>query len=398
MVENMTDIAKPELAPLFDPITLPGGLKLKNRICMPGLTRCRAYIDGTPNEMMVDYYSQRADAGLIITESCPVSAQGRTFMFSPGMYTTEHALAWRKVTEAVHEKGGRIVLQINHTGRATNLQFLPRPVPPLAPSAIRIPRNSRKITLNAPRVTPYEIPRAIETEEVALIVDEFRRATMMADFAGFDAVQVHADSGYLIHQFLSSNVNQRTDRYGGSIENRARFLMEIMDACIDVKGPEFVAVKLTPGYDVHEIEEHDSMELYQYVIGELNKRGDLSFLQLYMQDMLESDVYTMIREKFSGLILAEASLKASTYAEMIRDNLCDMISFGRAYISNPDLATRLRIGAPLSQPDYMTFYSQDAEGYTDYPFWDAEDPENSVVEFYEEYDDGNRMQKPLNIL
>lgn len=394
----VSEIAGPELAPLFEPIELPGGLQLKNRICMPGLTRCRAHIDGTPTDLMADYYSQRADAALIITESCPVSAQGRSFLFSPGMYTTEHAIAWRKVTDAVHRNGGKIVLQMNHTGRASNLQFLSRPISPLAPSAIQIPRNSRKITLNAPRVTPYDVPRAIETKEIALIVDEFRRATMMADFAGFDGVQIHADSGYLIHQFLSTNVNQREDRYGGSVENRARFLLEIVDACVGVKGPEYVSVKLTPGYDVHEIEEDDSMALYSYIIGELNNRGDLSFLQLYMQDLLVSEVYTMIWKSFTGAILSEGSLKAATYAKLIEDGLCEMISFGRAYIANPDLATRLKVGAPLSQPDYMSFYSQDATGYTDYPFWNPDNPDESVVSFYDEYDDGNKMQKPLNIL
>ncbi len=227
---------------LFKPLCLPGGLEIKNRIAMLPMTRVRADIDGTPNALMVEYYAQRVDAGLIITEACAVSQAGRCFLNGPGMFTTEHALGWRKVVDAVHEKGSKIILQIYHVGRANNLSYLNRPIQPVSPSAIRIPRDSRKITINIPRITPYEMPRALETEEVPLIADEFARATKLAAFAGFDGVTIHADSGYLIHQFLSTNVNQRTDRYGGSAENRARFALEVLDKVIAVNGPEYVSI------------------------------------------------------------------------------------------------------------------------------------------------------------
>ena len=220
------------LQQLFEPIELSPKLTLRNRMAMLAMTRTRAEVDGTPSDLMVEYYRQRSGAGLIITESTLVSEVGRGFLFAPGMYTTEHARAWRRVVDAVHAEGGKIILQLNHVGRANNLQHRPLIHAPVAPSAIRIPSSSRKITINIGRITPYDMPRALETDEVPLIVDEFRRSAQLALFAGFDGVQVHADSGYLIHQFLSTNVNQRTDRYGGSPQNRARFALEVLDAVV----------------------------------------------------------------------------------------------------------------------------------------------------------------------
>jgi len=392
----MNDMKLSDLEPLYRPLSLPGGLTLPNRIVMLPMTRVRAEIDGTPNDLMVTHFAQRASAGLIITDSTPVSATGRCFMNCPAMFTTEHALGWRKVTDAVHAKGGRIILQMNHVGRANNLQFLPRAVLPVAPSAVRIPRNSRLITINIPRVTPYEMPRALETDEVPLIADEFERATRLAVFAGFDGVQVHADSGYLIHQFLSTNVNRRTDRYGGSPQNRARFALEVLDKVIAVNGPEYVSIKLTPGFQVHDIEEDDIEEKYNYLIDELNKRKGLSFLHLYFGDLLTSDVYRRIRERFEGTVLAEGSLKAVDYAGMVDSGAADFIGFARAFVSNPDLVERLRDRLPISQPDMNSMYTLGAEGYTDYPAWNPEDPEGSVTGV-RDHDDADALLMQLSI-
>lgn len=368
------------LSPLFTPVRLPGGIELRNRIAMLPLTRTRAEIDGAPTELMADYYAQRAEeAGLIITESTVVSPVGRSFINGPGMYTTEHALAWRRVVEAVHARGAKIVLQINHVGRANNLQYLPRAIPPVAPSEVRIPQDSRRITINIPRVTPYQMPRAIETDEAPLIAGEFARAARLAVFAGFDGVQVHADSGYLIHQFLSTNVNLRKDRYGGSPRNRARFALEVLDAVIAVNGPEYVSIKLTPGFQVHDIEETDIDEKYLYLMDELNKRVGLSFLHLYFSDLANSEVFRSLRSRFQGLVLAEGSLPAEDYVRMLQDGRLDLTGFGRPFIANPDFLKRLREGFPLSRTDPHTVYYGGPAGYTDYPFWDAGDPAGSVV-------------------
>jgi len=384
------------LNPLFRPLQLSGGLELKNRIAMLPMTRVRAEIDGTPNELMAEYYAQRAGAGLVMSEACAVSQAGRCFVNGPGMYTTDHAIGWRKVVDAVHERGGKMILQIYHAGRANNLQYLPRAVSPVSASAVRIPRNSRKITINIPRITPYEMPRALETEEVPLIADEFVRATRLALFAGFDGVQIHADSGYLIHQFLSTNVNQRTDRYGGSPENRARFALEILDKVIAVNGPGYVSIKLTPGFQVHEIEEDDIEEKYGYLVDQLNQRPGLSFLHLYFHDLATSGVFKMMREAFSGRVLAEGSLKAIDYARMIENGALDFSGFARAYISNPDLAERLAMGRPISQPDMNTTYSLGAEGYTDYPAYNEASPELSVLGVTA-HDDADALLLQVNI-
>lgn len=367
------------LSPLFRPIDLPGQVRLKNRIVMLAMTRVRAEVDGTPNALMAEYYGQRADAGLIISDATACSATGRSFLNGPGMWTTEHALGWRKVTDAVHDRGGKIVLQINHVGRANNLQYLSRTVAPVAPSAVRIARNSRMITINIPRVTPYEAPRALETEEVSLIADEYARAARLAVLAGFDGVQVHADSGYLIHQFLSTNVNKRSDCYGGSVVNRCRFALEVLDKVVAVKGPEFVSIKLTPGFPVHDIDEDDIDEKYGYLVDELNKRGDLSFLHLYFGDLLDSQVFRDLRARFKGRVLAEGSLTALQYADMLNDGAMDITGFARPFIANPDLVKRLTLGHPLSNADPDTIYGSGACGYTDYPAFDPADPAGTVV-------------------
>jgi N-ethylmaleimide reductase len=364
---------------VFGPISVGPNLELANRTVMLGLTRARAEIDGTPSRLMVDHYAQRATAGLIISEACAVSATGRPFLNGPGMYTQEHALGWSAVTDAVHAAGGKMFLQINHSGRVNNLQHLPRPVQPIAPSAVQIPRRSRNITVNIPRVTPYIVPRAISAREVELIVGEFQRATQLAVWAGFDGVEVHADSGYLIHQFLSTNVNLRDDEYGGTPEKRSRFALEVLDAVIAVNGPEFVSIKFTPRSPVQDIVELDAVEKYAYLVEEVGKRGDLAFMHLFFAGLMNDDIFPMMAGTYQGRILAEGSLTLPDYNLLLQQGRTDLVGFGRAFIANPDLVLRLENNLPLSWPDADTIYTAGPEGYTDYPRWSWDDPEASVV-------------------
>lgn len=352
---------------LFQPQMLVGGRQLPHRIVMLGMTRTRAEIDGTPTDLMAEYYAQRAEASLIITESTSVSAVGRSFITGPGIYTTEHAVAWKKVVERVHSAGGRIILQINHVGRVNNLLYLPRNVPPVGPSAVEVSPASRNIVINIPRVTPYITPRALETDEVGLIAQEFAHATKLAKFAGFDGVEVHADSGYLLHQFLSTNVNKRTDRYGGSIENRSRLLLETLDAVSAVNGSDYVSLKLTPGWTNNDVEEADAELLYGYIIEELNRRPDLMFLHFYFPDLATSDLYRKLRKSYRGTVLVDGSLSTEDYAKMVESGETDLVGFGRSFISNPDLPSRLRTGRNLTDVDYSTLYTPGPKGYVDYP-------------------------------
>ena len=356
-----------------------GTVSLANRIVMAPLTRVRAETDGTPTELMARYYGQRASAGLIISEACAVSGTGRPFLTSPGMYTHEHAVAWREVVRTVHQEEGRIFLQIYHCGRVNNLQHLPRPVPPLAPSAIPVSPHSRDITINIPRVTPYITPREIPADEIPLIVGDFRRATEMASWAGFDGVELHADSGYLIHQFFSTNANRRTDQYGGSMENRSRFAFEVLDAVAAVNGHKFIGIKLTPRSPVQDIVEDDADDLYPYVIDELNRRPSLAFLHLYFRSFLDDPLFLTLARRYAGTVIGEGSRTLTEYQPLLEDGTFELVAFGRAFISNPDLPDRLEHGLPLSSPDAATTYSQGPEGYVDYSAWDASDPEGSVV-------------------
>lgn len=352
---------------LFDPIDLTTTLALRNRLVMLGMTRTRAENDGTPTELMAEYYGQRADAGLIITESTSVSAVGRSFLTGPGMYMTEHARGWKTVVDSVHANGGRIVLQINHVGRVNNLAFLPRAIPPVAPSAVPISQSSRQIVINIPRVTPYDEPRALDTEEVTLIAAEFAHATRLATMAGFDGVEIHADSGYLIHQFLSTNVNRRSDRYGGSAENRARMALEVFNAVAAINGPEYVAIKLTPGWTNNEIEEEQAEETYGCLLDGIAARGSIMFTHFYFPDLADSALFRTLRPKVKGNVLVDGSLTAEQYAAMIVAGEADLAGFGRAFIANPDLPRRLREGVPLADVDYATLYMGGARGYTTYP-------------------------------
>jgi len=333
---------------------------------MAPMTRVRAHSDGTPSDLMAEYYAQRASAGLIIAESTAISAYGVGYFGAPGMYADSHVSGWRKVTEAVHRKGGRIFLQLNHYGRCSSHFMLPGGAQPVSASNVMISRKSRLVTVACPRVTPYDAPRALDTAEVELVVEDFRQATRRAALAGFDGVEIHADSGYLIHQFLSSNVNQRQDKYGGSIPNRAQFLLEILDAAATVRGPEYVGVKLTPGFAFHEIEEDGAEELYAYIAQQLNQR-ELCFVHMFDGEGLDTELFSLFRSRYQGVVIAEASLDMDQASQACEAETAEMMAFGRLYISNPDLVRRIAMGAELAPYDPETFYTQGAQGYTDYP-------------------------------
>lgn len=364
-------ITDADVAPLLQPLRLSSGLELSNRVVMLPMTRNRANIDGTANELMRTYYAQRASAGLIIAESTSISPHARGYFGAPGIYNKAQTQSWAAITDAVHTRGGRILLQINHYGRCSSRFMLPDGALPVAPSGVGISRKSRLVTIACPRVTPYDKPRALDTAEVEALVQDFRRATQRAFTAGFDGVEIHGDSGYLIQQFLSSNVNRRTDRYGGSIENRARFLLEVVEAAASVRSSAYVAVKLTPGWNLHEIEEEQTQELYAHIADRLNAI-DPAFVHIFDATGLDSDLYSSFRQRFQGLMLAEANLTVESSAQAIAAGKADMAGFGRSFISNPDLPQRIARGTPLTKPDAETFYTPGAEGYTDYP--SLEDP------------------------
>ncbi|MFC9356037.1 alkene reductase [Rhodococcus sp. NPDC057014] len=344
---------------LFAPLTI-GNVVLPNRVIMSPLTRCRAGEGQVPTELMAEYYAQRADAGLIISEATCVSAQGVGYRATPGIWSQEQTEGWRSVTDAVHEAGGRIFLQLWHVGRISDPELLDGNLP-VAPSAIAA---AGRVSQLRP-YRPYVVPRALETDEIEGIVEDFRRGAVNAKAAGFDGVEIHAANGYLIDQFLQDSTNVRSDRYGGTIENRARFLLEITDAVISVWGAERVGVHLRPRGEEHDMGDSDPKALFGYVAEELAERG-VSFLfirEIEAEDSLLSHIKTL----FGGPVIANEEMSHEDSERLLREGAADAVAFGRDYIANPDLAERLSTGAPLNAPDPSTFYGGGAEGYTDYP-------------------------------
>jgi 2,4-dienoyl-CoA reductase-like NADH-dependent reductase (Old Yellow Enzyme family) len=344
---------------LFDPLRL-GDLNLPNRVVMAPLTRLRAGDSQIPNALMAEYYAQRASAGLLITEGVPVSPQGVGYQGVPGIWSKAQVEGWKRVTRAVHDKGGRIFMQIWHVGRVSDPSFHDGAAP-VGPSAIAA---SGHVSLLRPE-RPYPTPRALETEEVAGVVESFRLAAQNAKDAGFDGVELHGANGYLLDQFLQDGSNQRTDRYGGSIENRARLLLEATDAAISVFGPGRVGVHLAPRADAHAMGDSDLAATFGYVARELGKRG-IAFLcarEYSGPDSLGTD----LRAAFGGVYIANEKFTGETAQAALDAGAADAVAFGKAFIANPDLVERLRTGAALNAPDPTTFYGPGPEGYTDYP-------------------------------
>jgi 2,4-dienoyl-CoA reductase-like NADH-dependent reductase (Old Yellow Enzyme family) len=345
---------------LLTPIRL-GDLDLKNRVVMAPLTRARASEGRIPNALMAQYYGQRATAGLILTEATVISATAAGYANTPGLWSTEQVEGWKLSTKAVHDQGGKIFAQLWHVGRVSDSQFIGG-VTPVAPSAIA-PKGH--VSLVRPE-KPYGIPRALETNEIPGIIADLKHAAENAKRAGFDGVELHGANGYLFDQFLQTSTNHRTDEYGGSLENRARFMLEAVDALIAVWGASRVGVHLAPKGDAHDMGDENFKETFGFVARELGKRK-IAFI--FLRDH-QGDGYLTpyLKELFGGLVIANEGLTVEAAEMVLKDGKADLVSFGKSYIANPDLVERIQKGAPLNKPIPETFYAKGATGYTDYPF------------------------------
>lgn len=342
---------------LFEPLTI-GDVTLPNRIVMAPLTRCRAGKSRVPNEMMRAYYTQRASAGLMLTEATIVSPQGAGYHGTAGVWNDDQVRGWKAITESVHRAGGRIFLQLWHCGRVSDPEFHGGAAP-VAPSAV-LP--SGRVMLLRP-FRPYVTPRALETAEVEAIVEDFRRGAINAQRAGFDGVEIHAANGYLIDQFLQDKTNKRTDRYGGSIQNRVRFLLEIVDACAEVWGAKRVGVHLRPRMEEHDMGDSDPQKLFPYVASELGPRG-IGFL--FIREIWgEGSLLPEMKKRFGGPVICNELMSSADGERLIEAGYADAVAFGRDYIANPDLVERIRQGADLTPADATTFFTPGSYGYDD---------------------------------
>ncbi len=338
-----------------------GDLKLKNRVVMAPLTRARADSVRIPNSLMAEYYAQRATAGLILTEATIVSAQGAGYADTPGIWSKEQIDGWKQVTDRVHAEGSKIFSQLWHVGRISDPLFLNGELP-VAPSAIPAVGH---VSLVRP-LKDYVTPRALELSEIPGIVEDFRKGAENAMQAGFDGVEIHGANGYLPDQFLQSSTNHRTDAYGGPIENRARFLLEIVDAAISVWGPHRVGVHLAPRGDSHSMGDANPKETFGFVARELKKRK-ISFIFL-RESQGENYLTPYLKQEFGGTVIANQGLTPELAETLIEAGSADLVSFGMLYISNPDLIARLEQGLPLNETNPATIYAKGATGYTDYPY------------------------------
>jgi N-ethylmaleimide reductase len=354
---------------VLSPIRI-GPLELKNRAFMAPLTRCRATVaDGVsthvPSALMAEYYAQRASAGLIVAEATMVMEGNSSFYAEPGVWSAEQVEGWKLVTQAVHAKGGRMFLQLWHGGRTCHPVFNAGATP-VAPSAIAI----RGFEVQTPQgKVAHGVPRELATSEIPDIVAGFRAAAERAKEAGFDGVELHGANGYLLDQFLRSGSNQRSDAYGGSIEHRARLLLEVVDATCAVWGPGRVAVRLSPLNSYNDMQDEDPIALSTFVAKELSKR-ELAFLHVMRGDFLrrqKGDVLSAFRANFRGTVVANMGYTPSEASQAIAAGQVDAVAFGTAFLANPDLPARIRAGAALNAPNPATFYTPGPVGYTDYP-------------------------------
>ena len=365
---------------LFSPLKV-GPYQLKHRVMLAPLTRMRAAKPSlAPRPLNAEYYAQRAtDGGLLIAEASPVSASGFGSPGVPGIYTDAQIEGWRGVVNAVHAKGGVIFLQLWHVGRVSHSSFQPGGALPVAPSAVAIPEELKTSTADG-KIVSYETPRALETDEIPGIVEAYKQAARNALAAGFDGVEVHGANGYLIEQFLQSRSNLRTDRYGGSIANRVRFLMEVTQAVIDVWGANRVGVRLSPYSIANGSGEAEPMPLYQHAIEQLNPLGlaYLHFIEPRSSGAGRAEVnwqgvpsaMVLYRPIWKGVLISAGGFTGETAEAAIAEGHADAIAFGRIFISNPDLPRRLRHGYPLTPYNRATFYGGEEAGYTDYPVYD----------------------------
>ena len=349
------------MAELNSPLTL-GALELKNRVIMAPLTRSRATADRVPTPMMAEYYAQRASAGLIISEATVISEEANGYLNTPGLFSDAQVEGWKQVTKAVHEKGGLIVAQLWHVGRVSHPDLLNGETPVSASSV----QQAGHVSLLRPK-RPYVLPRPLEIAEIQAITEQYKQAAIRAKAAGFDGVELHAANGYLIDQFLQTKTNKREDEYGGSVENRARFLLEVMDALIEVWGADRVGVHLAPRGDEHDMGDNDPRETFGYVMEQLGKRQIAFFFT--REYLAEDSISEYMKQRSHGVpYIANMLLSREDAIELLASGKADAVSFGKAYIANPDLYERLLEDAPLNELKLENMIgSQAAEGYIDYP-------------------------------
>ncbi|MDB5593588.1 MAG: alkene reductase [Hyphomicrobiales bacterium] len=369
------------LDPLFTPVKL-GAIDLKHRVIMAPLTRLRSRQPGdVPQALNATYYAQRASAGgLIVTEATDIVSQARGYPGAPGLYSDEQIAGWKLVTDAVHAKGGRIVVQLWHTGRISHSSMQPGGTVPVAPSAVAAPGDH----MNAQgQPVLFETPRALTLPEIATIVGQFRTAAVNAKKAGFDGVEVHGANGYLIDQFSQDGTNKRDDVYGGAIENRTRFLFEVVDAVTDVLGADRVGVRLSPWGSFNGMHDSDPGALFDYVSEQLGQRR-LAYLHVIEPranqnsdtnalDPHAPDAASRFRARFGGPLISAGGYTAETGAAAVESGKADAIAYGRLFIANPDLVERFQRTAELNRYQRATFYGGDAKGYTDYPALETAD-------------------------
>ncbi len=357
---------------LFAPLTL-GDLTLPNRIFLAPLTRMRAAPGNVPHALNATYYAQRASAGLIISEATQVSPQGLGYPNTPGIHSAEQVTGWRQVTDAVHAKGGRMFLQLWHVGRISHSSLQPGGALPVAPSAIA----AKGDAVTPSGMKPFETPRALELAEIPGLVESYRQGAQNAKDAAFDGVEVHGANGYLLDQFLQDGSNRRTDGYGGSIENRARLLLEVIDAAIAVWGAHRVGVRLSPYGTFNDMHDSDPVALFTHVLGQLAARG-IAYVHLIEpratsaggSDEVNADApltTALFRQTFPGVLIGAGGYTLDSARAAVEGGTVDAVAFGRLFIANPDLPRRFETGAPLNRYDRKTFYGGGAKGYTDYP-------------------------------
>jgi N-ethylmaleimide reductase len=347
-------------AAVWQPISV-GALDLPHRLALAPMTRSRARADGAPTELNATYYAQRASTALVITEGAQPSADGQGYISTPGVYSEAHIDGWRTVTDAVHAAGGRIVIQLMHTGRIAHPDNTPHGRRPVAPSAVA--PKGQIFTVAGMQDMPR--PRELTTDEIAETIQDFRRAAAAAIVAGADGVEIHGANGYLVHQFLSSNANRRDDRYGGSVGNRIRFAVEVAEAIADEIGPERTGIQISPGNAFNDMVEDDTPALYAALLAALAPIG-LAYLNVAHQG--DEDLLAALRRDWPGtLILNRAGADLDARAQDLVDGIADVVTVGRPALANPDLVERIKVGAPLNEPDPSTFYGGGERGYTDYP-------------------------------
>ena len=344
---------------LFDSLQL-GSLTLPNRIFLAPLTRARAGQQRIPNALMAEYYRQRASAGLILTEATSVTPRGVGYANTPGIWSDEQVIGWKLVTEAVHEAGGRIFLQLWHVGRISDPMFLDGALP-VAPSAIAA---AGHVSIVRPE-KPFVTPRALDLAEIPGVIEAFRKGAENAKLAGFDGVEIHGANGYLLDQFLQTKTNHRTDEYGGSLENRARLMLEVTDAVVSVWGADRVGMHLAPRGDAHDMGDANPLETFSHVARELGLRK-IAFICARERQAPDS-IGPALKKAFGGVYVANEKFTLDSGNAILSAGDADAVAFGVPFLANPDLPKRLEQNAPLNPPDPSTFYADGAKGYTDYP-------------------------------